>query len=351
MSRPKGPDSMNLVSEKVLRQVVKLLREAGAKGCTKDQLREAINVKSLRTVDRSIDLLEEQGAKLSRSWITVDSGDGNRRAMTISLLRGPIWDETLSASARLALGVLLEGLRTGVAAAWTDQLEKVASLVDSRLTNRDRNVFEVLRTKVVASRSSTPATTPPESVLKALIDALGSSNPRRVTLRYDTAYRKQEHSYEVAPWCLVHDVFSGGAYLIAWDLGAGQPKSFRLDRIREAALGGASALLPEERAQLDRAATYQIGGWIGQGEPIEISVRITGNNWVRSLLDQAPALPAATVKKETGGSVLVTFKAMEWHGPARWVLQMGPNAQVLGPAEFREHVGKMAKAILKNYFT
>lgn len=138
---------------------------------------------------------------------------------------------------------------------------------------------------------------------------------------------------------------------MAWDTRSAHPKHLRLDRIDKATPGGTGTLLPGERDQLTRAATYQIGGWAGREEPFPVCVRVSGENWVQAFLEQPPALPEAKVELQADGTALVTFKATELRGPARWVLQMGPDAEVLSPVEFRDYVGKRAEETAGRYRT
>lgn len=349
MARVKGPDSENLVAEERLRHLVGILREAGATGATKEALREELGVDSIRTVDRALGLLEKQGALLERGWTQVGGDGGSRRVMTVALIRGPKWDETISAPARLALSVILNALQGGMASVWTEHLAMVEKLVEGKLTNRDRRLLEQLKGKVVTYGPASSPGSPGPAVLRPVLEALGSLHSRTLRVKYRTAYRNREEELKVVPWCLVHDLFSGGAFLLVWDPGPGKAKHLRLDRMLEAGIEGAGVLTPGIREKLERAARYQIGGWINEGEPFEISVRISGANWVQALMDQPPALPEAKIEKQTGGTGLLTFKATEYRAPARWVLQMGPDAEVLGPGEFREFVADRARKAAEVY--
>jgi predicted DNA-binding transcriptional regulator YafY len=118
------------------------------------------------------------------------------------------------------------------------------------------------------------------------------------------------------------------------------PLHLRLSRIRKVAPGRITALLPMEQALLDRAAHFQIGGWFGTDEPFEVKARIHGRNWAQALLEATPALPEASVQAERGDAVLLTFQATEFNAPARWLLQFGPDAEVLAPPAFRQHMGE-----------
>jgi predicted DNA-binding transcriptional regulator YafY len=143
-------------------------------------------------------------------------------------------------------------------------------------------------------------------------------------------------------------VFSGGAFLLAWDLAKQEPRHFRLARIEEAKSLVRRGLIPDQ-APLDQARELQIGGWFRPDPPFRVSVRVGGTNWPQALLDAPPALPGITVRKEKGGTVLLGFQATELLGPTRFVLQFGADAEVLEPKALRDHLGKTLKAMARRY--
>lgn len=349
MARLKAPDSDRLVAEGRLRQLVQVLREADPGGTSKERLRAALGGVTMRTVDRALKLIEAQGAVLDRRIVVSPTPQGPRRLMMVVLRKGPSWDEHVSGEARLALAVVLKALQGGMAAVWAEQLAVIETLVEGRLTNADRRLLEALKDKVVTCGPVGTAAPGAQTTLRVLLEALATSNPRKVTLQYHAASRRKDEVLEVVPWCLVHDLFSGGAFLLAWDPAAGHPKHLRLERILKAEPGRSQAMLPSEREQLKRAALYQIGGWAAPAEPFPVEVRVTGPNWAKAFQEQRPALPEATVDPEKDGSVVVRFMATELRGPARWVLQMGPDAEVLSPPEFREHLADRATEVLARY--
>ena len=344
--RPKGPESDRLVAPDLLRLAVQLLREAGDKGLTREQLVEEMQVTSTRTVDRAITLLRDQGATITRVWDTVP------RRLRLVLAKGPKWDETLSAHARLALKVALATLDQGGSNVWADHLKAFEQLAEQHLSSQDRKIFEGLRAKVIVHGSVKGGRTSDSSsgTLVTLLQVLGEPvYTKAVQLTYASASTNREKDYQVVPYLLTHDVFSGGAFLLAWDADSKMPRHFRLSRIRKVVQGRTSPLLPNERQLLDRCAHFQIGGWIGTDTPFEVKARIHGKNWCQALLEACPALPEAAVAKEGAEAVILTFKATGMDAPARWLLQFGPDAEVLEPTEFREHVIGRLKAAVARY--
>jgi len=341
--RPKGPQSERLVALEKLQLCVQALREAGDKGLTKQQLAEALGYTSTRQADRAIDLLEKEGARLERTRVA-----GFQR---ITLLKGPRWDESLTPEARMALRVALATLDQGGSSVWADHLQTFKTLAENRLTSRDRAVFDALRTKVLV-HGSVQGGPDGEPVSPAMVDLLTIlAEPvlaKSVVVTYHSASTGREKDYPVVPYLLTHDVFSGGAFLLVWDLGRKQPIQLRLSRIRAVAAPRTTSLMPKERELLDRCAHFQIGGWIGMDPPFDVKVRIRGDNWTRALLEACPALPDASVAKERGGTVLLAFRATELNGPTRWILQLGSDAEVLEPEPLKIHIrARLAEALAR----
>jgi predicted DNA-binding transcriptional regulator YafY len=303
---------------------------------------EALDVASTRTVDRALGLLEKQGAVLERDW------QGSPRRLHWVMKKGPTWDESLSAHARLALRVALATLDQGGSNVWADHLKAFEHLADKHLSSRDRRVFEGLRTKVRVHGSVQGGPSPEgyTANLVRLLQVLGEPLLHKaVAMTYVPASTGVETTRPVVPYLLTHDVFSGGAFLLAWDVDHAKPLHFRLSRIRSVTLPGKTTILTSAQlADLERCAQYQIGGWTSPDEPFEIQARIHGRNWVQALLEAPPALPEAKVEPDGKDRVRLTFKATEMNAPTRWLLQFGPDAEVLGPEAFRRHVAERLKA-------
>lgn len=113
-------------------------------------------------------------------------------------------------------------------------------------------------------------------------------------------------------------------------------------------------LTSEERQGLERAKQYQLGGWIEDSAPFEVQVKVTGKKWISAFQDRPPGLPdfqVEEVNKKGDPHQIIRFKATEMSAPARWVLQLGPDAEVLSPPEFRNHVAERLREAAKIYRT
>jgi predicted DNA-binding transcriptional regulator YafY len=184
-------------------------------------------------------------------------------------------------------------------------------------------------------------------MLTQVLLALGHpEGPRELELGYQAASGRTT-TRTVVPFTLTHDVFSGGAFLLAWDPAKEEPRHFRLARIL-----GAKALprrgLVADKEPLEQARDYQIGGWFSLERPFRIRVRVGGTHWPRALQDAPPALPSMEVLRDRGG-VILSFLATELNGPTRVILQFGAEAEVLEPRELRSHLASTVKAMAANY--
>jgi predicted DNA-binding transcriptional regulator YafY len=80
-----------------------------------------------------------------------------------------------------------------------------------------------------------------------------------------------------------------------------------------------------------------------------VQVRVGGYNCPQALLVAPPSLPHFEVRKEKGGTVLLSFQATELSGPTRFVLQFGADAEVLEPKTFKTHLASTLKGMAARY--
>ncbi|HEX9083006.1 MAG TPA: WYL domain-containing protein, partial [Holophagaceae bacterium] len=318
------------------------IREAGARGITKEALARQLGGTALRTVDRAIGLLEDQGARFGKAR------KGRPALIHFTLEKAPDWDSRITPHARLALEVALMALEGTATELWYDQLEALRSLADSHLSHRDRDLFRALQTHVCVRGGSDDQQALDTRMLTQVLLALGHpEGPRELELGYRAATGRTS-TRVVVPFTLTHDVFSGGAFLLAWDAAKQEPRHFRLARILEAKALARRGLVPD-RAILERIRNYQIGGWFGLEAPFQVRVRVGGTHWPRALQDAPPALPDVEVLRDRDGAVLLAFRATELNGPARIILQFGADAEVLEPRALRTHLAATLKAMAARY--
>ena len=337
------PDGGHLVKPERLQAVLEAIRDAGDRGVTKASLARRLGGVAMRTVDRAVQLLEEQGARFGKDR------EGRPAVIHFTLEKAPDWDSKITPHARMALEVALMALEGTATELWYDQLEGLRTLADSHLSTRDRDLFRALQEHVCVRGGADDQQALDTKMLTQVLLALGHpEGPRELELTYKAASTGRTSARTVVPFTLTHDVFSGGAFLLAWDPAKLEPRPFRLARIVEAKMLPKRGLIPDKRP-LEQARDLQIGGWFSPATPFQVRVRIGGTNWPQALLDAPPALPRVTVRKEKGGTVLLTFQATELSGPTRFVLQFGADAEVIEPKTLRDHIAKALKAMAINY--
>ncbi len=351
------------VDEKSVKRVLEALRDAGKKGCLKAELRKVLADAQLeddparmpqnedaesrwhkaldKRVERCLLCLKRDGAKIVRT-------PGEGRGVSFVLKKGPAWDENISAEARLALKLASLTLSHSGTALWHEKLEVIERFASNRMSSRDKKLFEQLDQAVkVYGGVDDPVAGTAEDLLAPILDAI--QRERMMDIEYQAAGAPKETTLNVAPRAIVHDLFSGGAYLMVWDPKVSQTKGLRLNRISAVKVLKDRAVVqyPE---QVQRALDYQIGGWASGEEPFLVKVRIRGRHWISSLREAPPALPEFELQVEAGGkSILVSFKANRTEGPMRWILQFGKRAEVLEPEDLREKMKEELERALEGY--
>jgi len=337
------PDGGHLVKPERLQAVLEAIRDAGEPGITKAGLARKLGGVAMRTVDRAVQLLEEQGARFGKER------QGRPAVIHFTLEKAPDWDSRITPHARLALEVALMALEGTATELWFDQLEGLRLLADSHLSSRDRELFRALQAHVCVRGGADDQRALDTKMLAQVLLALGHpEGPRELELIYQAASTGRTSARTVVPFTLTHDVFSGGAFLLAWDPAKQEPRHFRLARITEAKALTRRGLIPDKQP-LEQARDLQIGGWFSPTPPFLIRVRVSGTNWPQALLDAPPALPAIGVRKEKGGTVLLGFQATDLNGPTRFILQFGADAEVLEPKALRDHLARTLKAMVARY--
>ncbi len=330
-----------LVDEGRLRHAAEAFREAGENGLTRQGLAKVLGV-SLRTADRARELLTEQGARFE------SLPHAQRQEKRFSMPKGPNWDTRISKEARLALRVAAQALSRGGGHLFADQLSSLESLADQAMTSRDRNLFQNLRKNVrVLGGAADDPTEEQARVLESLLLAFSYPITRELELAYRRVGKSTPWFLRLAPHCLTQDMLSGGTYLLGWDVEARRVLQLRISRIDSAKVTQRPAVIPHPDL-LDRAARFQMGGWVSTDDPFEVKVRIRGTHWMQSLEETQPDFPEFRVERERGGqSVLVSFLANHLWGPMRWVLQMGRWAEVIAPEGLKAEIAASARELLK----
>ena len=335
-------DTGKLVDGERLRMAVRAFREAGDKGLTRVQLSEAMGHVILRTGDRARELLRAEGARFEIRT------DPRTREKIFILAKGPKWDESISRETRLALRVAAMTLGHGGKAILERQLETLEQITDKSLTDKDRKIFERLRKNihVMGGVAETPGDGQ-VAALETVFNAFSADIPRQLELQYRKAGAASSRKIIFSPFCLTQDLISGGTFVLGEDAEKHKVMQLRLSRIESAKVLGRPVIYLKE-AELKRAAEHQIGGWVSPDEPFQVSLRVSGTNWIQAMEEARPDFPGFRMERK-GSSALVYFMANAPEGLIRWILQLGPWAEVLGPEFLRGSVKKAVEEMAGLY--
>ena len=202
-----GPNSNNEVNADRQRLAVRLLREAGENGLTRENLSKDLNC-STRQVDRTMLVLATAGAELDKQRYTRDGVS----LVRIVMKKGPKWDEFITPKALTALRIAMMALEQVGTEVWAEHLEAFEQLTGPNLSTRDRIIFNSLVTRVRMNGTVTDPVTLDPDVLAAVLTALGApGGPLQLELTY-TPPGREPWTRAVCPFCLTHDAFSGGAF-------------------------------------------------------------------------------------------------------------------------------------------
>jgi proteasome accessory factor C len=162
-----------------------------------------------------------------------------------------------------------------------------------------------------------------------------SAGRRRLRIAYLAASTGEPTDRLIEP----EEVFSGLGhwYVAAWDVEADAERLFRIDRIRAAEPTGEA---------------FEPRGLAGAGRPlysptdddVEVRLRLRpGARWVAEYYATTDARDAE------GGAIEVTLPSRRLTWVARLLLRLGPDADVLEPAELRDLVRATARQTLDRY--
>ncbi len=290
-------------------------------------LAERLDV-SLRTVRRDIDRLRELGYPIA----AVRGPDGGYRLSAGTELPPLLFDDEQAVALTVALQIAATTLgdRTGEAA--VRALTTVRQVMPSRLRHR----VKALQITAVDRPATRPAALPDTGALLAISSAMHA----REILRFDYGPEAAEQPpRRVEPHHVV--TWDGRWYLVAWDLGRSDWRTFRVDGISLRTPNG-PRFTPRQLPGGDvgtfvtsrfRGAADGVTGWPCQGTAI---------------LD----LPAAAVARYSREGVVeevgpdrcrLTLGSWSWPSLAAALARFDTEIEVVGPAELTDAFGHLAR--------
>lgn len=222
----------------------------------------------------------------------------------------------------------LAGLDEEEAASLRSALEKLARA----LSPGDHEVVAGLADRIAVHLGG-----PGEHLLPALRDAI--ERRERLAITYFSAGRAETGAREVDPLLVLRD--RGAFYLIARDVGSDEERTFRVDRIRDAAPTGATFEPPP---------SFDPGRY-AEGLPIEPSPDDTlvvievsrAAAWMREVI------PCERVVDAPDGGARLEIRTARTGWLVPLLLSAGPDARALEPASFVDEVRDAARAALARY--
>jgi len=335
-------ETKNLVDSERQRKAVLVFREAGDKGLTRAKLAELIGHVGLRTSDRTREVLQDQGARFEEKVLP------RTREKVFIMVKGPKWDETISRETRLALRVAAMALGQGGNSILQKQLETLEQITGNSLTDKDRKVHDRLRRNIrvkggVVENSGNLQVV----ILETVFNAFSEEIPRQLELEYRKPGATATRKITLSPYCLTQDLLSGGTYLLGEDAEKHRVMQLRLSRIQSARVLTRPVIFLKS-AELELAAEYQIGGWVNPEKPFEVRLRIKSPSWIQTMEEARPDFPSFQIKP-SGSTAIVTFKANAVEGLIRWILQLGPFAEVLEPEDLRMRIKASVEEMAQLY--
>lgn len=162
----------------------------------------------------------------------------------------------------------------------------------------------------------------------------GIAERRVLRLRYFAATRGAEGERTVRPWTLAQAL--GHWYLYGEE--AGQRKAFRLDRIKECALGE-ERFDPPPEAELQKARLFS--------EP-RAAARVKLKRKAAAVALSRPGR-YRVVKRTAGGGAVVELQAEGEDYATRFALSYGADAQMVSPPSARRHYAETVRRTLARY--
>ncbi|WP_207841271.1 helix-turn-helix transcriptional regulator [Williamsia soli] len=280
-----------------------------------------------RTVRRDIDRLRELGYPVEAS---VGVGGGYQLGAGAEMPPLLLDDQEVLAVA-LGLGAGATGSVAGLDEASVRAMSKLRQVMPSRLRHR----LDSLQV------DATPTRTPVSQVEAAVLSDVAAVCHRHERLRFD--YRARggaESRREVEPYRLVRSGLRW--YLVAWDLGRDDWRSFRVDRLtpktptgprfvpRELPDGGAAAYVARSLGSVYRQATARVE----IHSPLERVAEMVDADW-------------GVVESGDVNSCEVSLFGQSVSSIARWLYAFDADFTVIGPAELREECAGLADHHLK----
>jgi predicted DNA-binding transcriptional regulator YafY len=230
-------------------------------------------------------------------------------------------------------------LFSGDALSGDGSVDPARSLLEAKLASC---VPAPLRARFANSRIRVLSATAKGPRFRRLHDAVAER--RRIRIKYASRASGRTTDREIDPYALIFRRHAW--YLIGWCHRRTEVRKFRVSRIRSVIY--TQLHFPEPRDfSLDE---YARGWWeVFGGEPANVAVRFKRR--VADLIrDRAPR-PGQTIQELPGGDIIYRAHVSGIDEIGWWIMQYGPDAEVLEPAALRKRIRSNAVKMVALYST
>jgi predicted DNA-binding transcriptional regulator YafY len=239
----------------------------------------------------------------------------------------------------IAFFLSAELARHYVGTAFQKPLESAVAALAQAMPRQISVDLEALRQH--ASFASPPALQANPQRLLLIYEAIRER--RLLWLRYHANTTGQESERRVEPYHLHND--KGEWYLLAYDLGRGDRRTFHVGRILDCRKLP-DKFVPRSSVLVEEWLRTAFGAEGGE-EPAEVVVRFDAYQarWVR----ERQFHPSQQLEEQADGGVILRMQTSGLGEVRRWVMQYGGHAEVLAPAALRQAVIEEVRRMAEVY--
>lgn len=169
---------------------------------------------------------------------------------------------------------------------------------------------------------------------------------RRVRIHYPVAGTAEVRDRMIEPYALEPAGASRSLYVIARDVALGMMRTFKLERIRQAALTDQGFAVPTD---FDTDAYLQ-GSWSIWGEDAPVEVRVRFSPAVAGVVAETRWHPSQQLTPQSDGSLIWSARVIGTVEITPWIRSWGPDAEALGPLELRKQIAQEGRRLASMYF-
>jgi proteasome accessory factor B len=302
-------------------------------GITIDELAEESGV-TRRTIHRDLNAIQEAGYPLVADWI---NGAKAYRFLTRFKDVPPI---NFTLQELMTLSFLRSQLDFLKGTSFHEDMEAVFHKVNSVLPPRYAAHMERIARVSLPLLQGVRDYSGVSDQLKAIRDAL--LYQYRLIITYGTPTKNSTEEYQVDPYTLIYN--KGGLYLLGYAHNRKALRTFAAERIKKVEVTRERFEMP-----VDFRPEDQLKSAFGmvEEEPMAVSIRFSPT--VAHTIADRRWHPTQTIRREKGGSIVLSFFAGGKMEMISWILSYGRHAEVLEPAPLREELQRIAGEMTAMY--